>query len=160
MTIRRTTLIAFALTLGLTDAAMAFDAFPQGRPPAPPLFDPSNGASLECAIVRHTPDRDRDPPYKITINLGVDRGVFQSLNVYYTLVSGRSVDRSEQYKNGITWTAMPKTYDWYWGGTRGNVRTVGHLYHNERDGWMYQETIVEPGRTYQMRADCHEVEGD
>jgi len=39
---------------------------------------------------------------------------------------------------------------------------VGHLYHNERDGWMYTEELFEHGRlTMQSTADCHEAkEGD
>ena len=75
---------------------------------------------------------------------------------------GRAVNRSEQYSNGTTWTLMPKTKDWYWRGTRGTSTMVGHLYHNERDGWMYTEELFEHGRlTMQSTADCHEAkEGD
>jgi hypothetical protein len=36
---------------------------------------------------------------------------------------------------------MPKTYDWFWQGTRGTNRMLGHLYHNIRDGWMYVEDL-------------------
>jgi hypothetical protein len=52
---------------------------------------------------------------------------------------------------------MPRTFDWFWASTRGNVRNQGHLYHNESDGWMYTETITDPGGVYQMLADCHEM---
>jgi hypothetical protein len=31
---------------------------------------------------------------------------FQSLDVYHTLVSGRSLDRSQQYTDGTTWTTQ------------------------------------------------------
>ena len=56
---------------------------------------------------------------------------------------------------------MPRTLDWYWAGSRGDVTINGHLYHNDRDGWMYTETIYSSNRmVYQMLADCHEMEGD
>ena len=139
--------------------AYSANAFVAAPPPKP--FNPSEGAVLECAIVRHTPDRDRDPPYKVSINLHVAYGTFNALDVGYTLVSGRTVDRSTQYQNGRTWTAMPRTLDWYWAGSRGGVTINGHLYHNDRDGWMYTETIYSSNRmVYQMLADCHEMEGD
>ena len=33
---------------------------------------------------------------------------------------------------------------------------LGKLYHNERDGWMYSERLLENGRqTYGMLSDCH-----
>jgi hypothetical protein len=136
-------------------SAQAFQAAP---PPKP--FSADDSKFLECAIVRQTPDRDRDPPYKINIGLQIENGVFQSLDVTYTLVSGRTADRSQQYQNGRTWTAMPRTYDWYWVGSRGQTSTQGHLYHNDRDGWMYAEQITGPGTSYQMLADCHEADGD
>jgi len=125
--------------------------------PLPP-FSAQDGRYLECAIVRHTVDRDRDPPYKINIGLRIDNGNFQGLDVTYTLTSGRVVDRSTQYQNGTTWTSMPRTFDWFWVGTRGNIHNQGHLYHNERDGWMYTQSITEPYHgVYQMLADCHEM---
>jgi hypothetical protein len=136
-------------------SAQAFQAAP---PPSP--FNANESKSLECAIVRHTPERDRDPAYKITIFLQIEDGTFKSLDVGYTLVSGRYVDRSRQYENGRTWTAMPRALHWYWAGSRGQTSIQGHLYHNQRDGWMYYEQIVAPGNNYQMLADCHEVEGD
>ena len=138
--------------LFLYGKATAFEA----APPVPP-FSAQDSKYLECAIVRHTADRDRDPPYKINIGLRINNGNFQGLDVTYTLISGRVVDRSAQYQNGSTWTSMPRTFDWFWAGTRGNIRNQGHLYHNERDGWMYTETITDPGGVYQMLADCHEM---
>jgi hypothetical protein len=146
---------AFAITgLFLCNTAIAFEAAPPVLP-----FSVQDGAYLECAIVKHTADHDRDPPFKINIGLRVNNGTFEGLDVTYTLVSGRVVDRSQQYLNGKTWTAMPRTYDWWWGGTRGNVTNVGHLYHNDRDGWMYNENITDPRGLYQMLADCHELAG-
>jgi hypothetical protein len=150
-------LLATAAAIGLfATSANAFQAAPQ-------LAQPNlrYGKYLECAIVRHTPDRDSNPAYKVSIAFGIDEGVFQSLDVYYTLVNGREVNRSEQYVNGRTWTDMPRLKNWYWAGTRGSVAMVGNLYHNERDGWMYREQIVQNGRlTYQMLADCHEQQGE
>jgi hypothetical protein len=104
----------------------------------------------------------RDPVYKVNINLTYDQSrTFQSIDVYHTLVSGRSVDRSQQYTDGATWTSMPKTYDWFWRGERGTSLMLGHLYHNERDGWMYVEDLFESGRhSTQSVAGCHEASGD
>ena len=149
-----TTTAAAALCL----FAYSANAFVAAPPPAP--FNPSNGANLECAIVRHTPDRDRDPAYKVSVNLHMAYGKFNQLDVGYTLVSGRSVDRSDQYQNGRTWQT-PGFLEWNWAGSRGNVTVNGRLYHNDRDGWMYSENIFANGRlTYQMLADCHEAEGE
>jgi hypothetical protein len=138
--------------------AYSANAFVAAPPPKP--FNASEGAVLECAIVRHTPDRDRDPAYKVGVNLHVAYGKFNQLDVNYTLVSGRTVDRSEQYQNGRTWQT-PGYLEWNWAGSRGNVTVNGRLYHNDRDGWMYTETIYSSNRmVYQMLADCHEMEGD
>ncbi len=151
------------LTAGLAISTIATGLFVYGKATAfeatrpPPPFSVEDSTYLECAIVRHTPDRDRDPPYKINIGLRINNGRFEGLDVSYTLTSGRVVDRSVQYQNGRTWTSMPRTLDWYWAGTRGNVSNLGHLYHNERDGWMYTETITAPRSVYRMIADCHEM---
>jgi hypothetical protein len=127
---------------------------------APPV-NYRNGVALECAIVRHTPGRDSNPAYKVNVYLGMDNGVFQSLDVGYTLVNGRQVSRTDQYQNGRTW-ATPRFMEWWWSGTRpGGVSMTGRLYHNDRDGWMYFEQLSERGRvTFQMLADCHEQQGE
>ena len=142
---------------------VALPAFAFNAAPPKPAFDATAGAYLECAIVRLMPASaaGRDPVYKVNINLTYDQNrMFQSLDVSHTLVSGRSVDRSQQYTDGTTWTSMPKTYDWFWQGKRGTSRMLGHLYHNERDGWMYVEDLFESGRyTMQSVADCHEARG-
>jgi hypothetical protein len=143
----KTKLMTALLMVGLSAPAYAFNV----KPP----FDAREGAYLECSIVQHSPDRDRDPAYKINIELSVSNGNFQALNVTYTLVSGRIVDRTEQYPDGTTWTAMPRTLDWYWAGTHKDYNTQGHLYHNDSDGWMYTETISSRYHTYHMLADCH-----
>ena len=150
-------LMATAAAIGLfATSAQAFQAAPQ--PFQPNLRESKN---LECAIVAHTPDRDRNPAYKVTVTLGIEDGVFQSLDVYYTLVNGREVSRTEQYRDGRTWTEMPRLKSWYWSGTyRGVARTTGHLIHNERDGWMYSEEIINGRSRYRMLADCHEAQGD
>jgi hypothetical protein len=148
-----TTTAAAALCL----FAYSANAFVAAPPPAP--FNANYGAALECSIVRHTPDRDRDTAYKVNIILDVDNGIFRALNVGYTLVSGRFVDRSSQYQNGRTWQT-PHYLEWNWAGSRGHTTINGRLYHNDRDGWMYTESIFENNRlTYQMLADCHAMEG-
>jgi hypothetical protein len=142
---------------------VALPAFAFNIAPPKPAFDATGGAHLECAIVRLMPasSAGRDPVYKVNVNLTYDQSRrFQGLDVYHTLVSGRSVDRSQQYTDGTTWASLPKTYDWFWQGKRGTSRMLGHLYHNERDGWMYVEDLFEGGRhTMQSVADCHEVDG-
>jgi hypothetical protein len=144
-------------------ALVALPAFAFNAAPPKPAFDPTGSAYLECAIVKLMPAgaAGRDPVYKVNINLNYDQNhAFQSLDVYHTLVSGRSVDRSQQYTDGATWTSLPKTNDWFWQGKRGTSRMLGHLYHNERDGWMYVEDLFESGRhTMQAVADCHEGSG-
>ena len=154
----RTRLLTTTAAAGLCLFAYSAQAFQAAPPPKP--FSANESKSLECAIVQHTPERDRDPAYKINIFLEIENGVFKSLDVNYTLVSGRYIQRSQQYQNGKTWTAMPRALDWYWAGSLGQAFTQGHLYHNDRDGWMYAEQITGPGSRYQMLADCHEVEGD
>ena len=145
-------------------ALVALPAFAFNAAPPKPAFNPTSGAYLECAIVRLMPASaaGRDPVYKVNINLTYDQNrTFQSLDVSHTLVSGRSVDRSQQYTDGTTWTSLPKSYDWFWRGKRGTSQMLGHLYHNERDGWMYVEDLFESGRhTMQSVADCHEANGD
>ena len=151
--------VAAVMATSLALPAFAFNA----APPKPP-FDPTDGAYLECAIVKLMPPSaaGRDPVYKVNINLTYDQSrTFQSLEVYHTLVSGRSVDRSQQYTDGTTWTSQPKTYDWFWQGKRGTSRMLGHLYHNKRDGWMYVEDLFDSGRhSMQSVADCHEASGE
>ena len=110
-------LMATAAAIGLfATSAQAFQAAPQ--PFQPNLRD---SKTLECAIVAHTPDRDRNPPYKVTVTLGMDDGVFQSLDVCYTLVNGREVSRTDQYQDGRTWTETPRLKSWYWSGTHRGV---------------------------------------
>jgi hypothetical protein len=82
---------------------VALPAFAFNAAPPKPAFDPAAGASLECAIVKLMPASagGRDPVYKVNVNLTYDQSrTFQSLDVYHTLVSGRSVDRSQQYTYG------------------------------------------------------------
>ena len=86
--------------------------------------------------------------------------MFRSLDVYYTLVNGREVSRSDQYQNGRTWQT-PRYLEWNWAGSRGGTTINGRLYHNDRDGWMYAESIYSNNRlVYQMLADCHAAGGE
>ena len=145
-------LLTTCAVLAMAGTAHAFSA-------APP-FNPTDGAVLECATVKLIPASaaGNDPVYKTNINLTYnDAGTFAGLDVFHTLVSGRMMNRTDQYNSGTTWTLMPKTNDWYWKGNRGTSIMVGHLYHNQRDGWMYVEDLFEHGRhTMQAVADCHE----
>lgn len=152
-------LATVAFGLGCTPA-LAFTANPK--------FDPSGGASLECAIVGVTPKSalGDDPAYKVNVYLGYDdKHVFDTLNVYYTLVSGRLIDRTKQYSNAKTWEADGS--DWYWKGTQGKSRMTGHLYHRDNhysNVWKYQEDLFVDGKHKMTSlAYCHEddvKEGD
>ncbi|HEY2529277.1 MAG TPA: hypothetical protein VGJ20_15240 [Xanthobacteraceae bacterium] len=87
---------------------------------------------------------DRDPVYKINIDLTIDDlGNLDSIGVVHTVRSGKTYDRSQQYSTSTIW--------------RSEV-PIGC--HNSRDGWMYRETIYKDGSVeYQMHADCHLVTG-
>lgn len=156
----KTLLLASALA-----AASLVPAYADFHPATP--FQVDKDTNLECSIVGQwpTPQRDPDPVYKINIDLQLDdNGRPTNLGVYHTTRSGKSYDRSEQYTNGNVWQTSGKL-EWYWSGlhVRGLVqRMVGELYHNDRDGWMYLETITKNNRVeYRMLADCHPMpEGD
>jgi hypothetical protein len=154
-TMTTTKLLTTTAAAAMCLTAVSAQAFQVAKP-----FKVQGYTSLECAIVRHTPDRSANQAYKVNIGLNIGNGVFQGLDVGYTLVNGRNVDRSAQYQNGRTWQ-KPGFVEYYWAGTRGNVAVNGKLFHNDRDGWMYSESIITNGRlVYQMLADCHEAYGD
>jgi hypothetical protein len=52
---------------------------------------------------------------------------------------------------------MPKSYDWFWSGTRKKMNSRRHLYYNEHDGWVYTENMTYRKGGYEMRAACHET---
>jgi hypothetical protein len=126
-------------------------------PPPPPPFD---GGSFECSIVREQPPaRDTDPVYKVNINVTINSGRLQGIGVVHTVRSGRTYDRSQQYSNATIWKT-PDRMEWYWQGYRGPMKMVGEIYYNDRDGWMYSETISKNGRIeYRMLSDCHQQLG-
>jgi hypothetical protein len=128
----------------------------RASPPPPPF----NGGRFECSIVReHPPARDPDPVYKINIDVSINSGRLDSIGVVHTVRSGKTYDRSGQYSDATIWKT-PDRMEWYWQGYRGPIKMVGELYYNDRDGWMYSETISKNGRTeYQMLSDCHRLSG-
>ena len=141
------------LTYLLASTTLAYAEFRASPPPA--AFD---GGNFECSIVRERPPaRDRDPVYKININVTInDSGKLASIGVVHTARSGKTYDRSQQYSGGTIWKT-PDRMEWYWQGFRGPIKMVGEIYNSDRDGWMYQETIFNNGRIeYQMLADCHQ----
>jgi hypothetical protein len=144
----KTSIAFLACTILVTPALADFTR----TPPPPPFTD----GHFECAIVGHTSERDSDPVYKIDVNVGSDSaGKFNSMGIVHTVRSGRSYDRSEQYRQADIWQTQGRM-EWYWKGDRGNVTMVGELYHNERDGWMYAERLFRNGyQTYAMLSDCH-----
>jgi hypothetical protein len=89
-----------------------------------------------------------------------DSGKLESIGVVHTVRSGRTYDRSQQYSDATIWK-NPARIEWYWRGYRGPVQMLGEIYYNDRDGWMYRETISKNGRSqYQMLADSHQQFGE
>jgi hypothetical protein len=127
--------------------------------PAPVQID--NYMSLECSVVGQRPaGYDRDPVYKININLQTaDNGEFQSFDVVHTVRSGAAYDRTQQYTNATIWKTSNRA-EWYWKGYHGRAMMIGEVYHNDRDGWMYMETHYSGNNQldFQMLADCHRNE--
>jgi hypothetical protein len=136
-TTMRASIALLACTMLVTPALANFTRTP------PPL--PFTDGYFECAIVGHTSERDSDPVYKINVNVNSDSaGKFNSMGIVHTVRSGRTYDRSEQYRQDDIWQTQGRM-EWYWKGHRGNVTMVGELYRNERDGWMYSERLFQNG---------------
>ncbi len=75
-------LLTTAAAIGLfASSAHAFQAAPSFPQP-----DLRHGHYLECAIVAHTRDNDRNPAYKVNVALEIDEGQFHVLG--YFLHSG------------------------------------------------------------------------
>jgi hypothetical protein len=149
----KTSIAFFACTMLVTPALADFTRTP------PPL--PFTDGNFECAIVGPTSGSDSDPVYKINVNVGSDNaGKFNSMGIVHTVRSGRTYDRSDQYRQDDIWQTQGKM-EWNWRGQRGNKIMVGELYHNERDGWMYSERLFQNGyQTYGMLSDCHLIQGE
>ena len=149
---------AFLAATSLAHARIHHAAFHAAPPP-----QLAGSTALECSIVRQQPKPSNgNPVYKINVNLTADdSGKLESFDVVHTLRSGKQVDRSEQYYDASIWQTEGRR-EWSWKGRRGEHQTmVGVVYHNERDGWMYRETVSERGRVaYEMLADCHQANGE
>jgi hypothetical protein len=108
--------------------------------------------AYECVVVKVTPpDRDRDPGYKVNIN--IYDGEFES--VFHTTVSGKTYDRTEQYvdlktgKNGATywWSGWSRKYQ--------HIKMTGTVT-RERGQVIYTE-FVQRGNKLEtvIRTVCH-----
>jgi hypothetical protein len=143
--------------IGCAVLATAVSAHADFRAPAPQTFD---GGAFECSVVKQEPQdkHDRNPVYKTNINVVLnDNGKPTSIGVIHSLRDGTTRDRSEQYSDGKIWQA-PGRMEWYWSGRRGELQMTGVIYHNDRDGWMYQETQTKHNRLeYRVLEDCHAV---
>jgi hypothetical protein len=120
--------------------------------------------NLECVpVVLQPPDHDRNPIYKISVNLQLDNGRTKEINVQHTASDGTTYDRSHQYSNASIWQ-NPGYNESYWEGTRmrGRYTMTGRIYRAERGQWFYEETLFERGQQkFFMRSRCHiEFEGD
>ena len=138
-----TTRLAIAFLLASSAFAHAeFTNTPRLPPPPQAQY---SGGTYECAIVSQKPQpkRDDDPIYKINAIVGFQYSKFNSMSVVHTARSGRTYDRSTQYTiNPVIWQTPDKTA-WNWSGWNGRdgAHMLGTLFHNDRDGWMYRETI-------------------
>jgi hypothetical protein len=116
--------------------------------------------SLECAIIQAT-DKDRDPVYKIEVNLGFDDdGKLDTLFVAHVTAGGARYVRSEQYKNASLWQTPGKT-EYYWKGNRDKFTMEGYLVRTVEGKWFYAEKLFRNGRQeYQMNSACHVEPGE
>ena len=114
----------------LTGAVMlASPALADFRAYSPPAF---GGGAFECSVVGHTSERDADPVYKINVNVTLNDGGKLFLWVSSTPVrSGRTYDRSEQYRDRASIWQTEGKMEWNWGGKRSSNVMVGSLYHSE-----------------------------
>jgi hypothetical protein len=116
----------------------AANAFVKASPA--PIED---STTLECVPTSISPpDHDRNPTYKIVVNLELDSGQLRGLSATHVAVNGNEYDRNEQYGNANIWQ-KPGYTEWYWQGTRlRGDRSVmtGRLYRTAGQQWFYEET--------------------
>jgi hypothetical protein len=103
-------------------------------------------------------DHDRNPTYKITIDLQLNGQQVTEIDAHHVLVDGTVVDRNDQYGNAKVWQ-KPGYNEWYWSGTlMRNPRLTmnGRLYRDPRGQWLYEEMLFDRGRqNFYMASVCH-----
>jgi hypothetical protein len=83
-----------SLLAGVAAIAMVVSAAAQTMDGTGNEDDTNLGSEWECSVTK-TADRDRDPSYKVTVN--VDYDADKITRVYHTLQSGKIANRSDQY---------------------------------------------------------------
>ena len=130
------------------------------------VIDPmaDNSGYFECGIVKLVPpDRDRDPIFKIKINVVLDNGKLTEMNVHHVSVSGKYYARAEQYPNsGVR--QIPNKVEYVWAGSwikNDSIHMNGHFYRTDNNRWYYVETQIDVSRNdrvkMQTTAVCHEI---
>jgi hypothetical protein len=146
----RKSLIALALTVALPQMAQA--GFTNAA--ATPINDYTH---LECVPTTISPpDHDRNPTYKIVVDLQLNNSGVKEIDVVHVARDGTEYDRSQQYSNARVWQKSGYS-EWYWEGTRkGRYDMTGRLYRNSTQGWIYEESLLDNGRqNFWMQARCH-----
>jgi hypothetical protein len=128
-------------------------------------IQPNQAVQLECAPVKITPrDRDRDPVYKIDVDLEFDNNSnIDSLNVVHTTMDGNVYIRSDQYNQTGLSQPIPYRTKWIWRGVwkkHSNFVMLGDVTRSAAGTWTYTETLLRNGAVNMvMESRCH-VEGD
>jgi hypothetical protein len=150
--------ILAALALLMTSTA----AFAQFKP-THGVDDNGWGSGLfECGIVLFPHDNDRDPIYKINVNLSFDgTGVGQELRgitVAHTSVTGKIYERSDQYSSDAV-DVVDGKLEAHWRGrwTKNNsVIMRGRIWNERSDGkWYYTENAPQ----MRLLSICHLLSG-
>ena len=125
-------------------------------------IQPNQAVQLECVPVKITPtDRDRDPVYKINVDLQFDDSSnIDSLNVAHTTIKGNVYSRSDQYSQTTLSQPIPFHTKWVWRGTwkkHPNFTMVGDVTRSSAGTWAYTETQYRNGQlNMQTESRCHE----
>jgi hypothetical protein len=144
-------LLATVVVLGLVGVGHAFT-----NQAAVPI---NQYTHLECVPAYERPrDHDRNPTYKIMIDLQLNGQQVTEIDAKHVLVDGTVVDRNDQYGNANVWQ-KPHYNEWYWSGTlMRNPRLTmnGRLYRDARGQWVYEETLFDRRRqNFYMASVCH-----
>lgn len=134
-----------AVLLALVSPAAAFNAVPDAVTVGPSTM-----------LVCHPQlDRsDRDPVVRTYVQLELDQdhkpwpGSIKTFTVQHELLSGRMIQRDDQYSARGGLTSGNNTADFWWLGelaVNHSIWMKGHLFKSANYGWGYQETVFKNG---------------
>jgi hypothetical protein len=117
----------------------------------------SDYTPLECSVVQKTYGPDRDPVYKIDVDLTLEQGRLSEMLVKLTTQSGSTYVRSDQYSDQVSIWQTNGRMEWYWKGVHGWNTMVGEVWYND-SGWWYSEKLYDDYHNlkFQMTSRCHE----